>query len=495
MTAVRRVLLLLLGGAAAGLLLGALVGVTTSILWVAPLALAVGFGLMYSTWRDPVVGAVVVVAFVPALSGLSRGLVVPAFKVSEVLLMVCVAGLLLSRPRRWRAVNGVDLALLLFAVAALCFAVYHASDGSSDLESVLRIGLQPTFLLMTWWVASRGVERPHDLAVVLRWMLLVSLVPGALSVLQFFDVAGLDQILIQLTSDGVLDEGSRAESTRVTGPFPIWHSVGGYLLVPVVLAATLLLRGDRSVLRRRWLMLVLLVDLAALVLAVTVTILVWLPVAFLVAAALAGQLRRGSVLLLAMAAAAVLAFPSVLQERVEEQSTQTSYTAGGVLPQTVEYRILVWQRDYLPLLDEAAVAGLGNDPPADVVFTSTENQYITYALRGGLGLVAAAVLVMGALAVRSWRHARIPESARPDEDDPSPARSGAMVVFGIVLFLPAALMVWPYLTNAGLSQTLFAFAGAVLALEPRRLTRFAALLAQERREAAEPGRPSQLLQG
>lgn len=493
MTAARRALLLLLGGGVAGLVLGALAGVTMSILWVAPLALVVGSLLMYGSWRYPVVGAVMVVAFVPALSGLSRGLIVPAFKVSEVLLIVCVAGLLLSRPRRWRAASGVDLALVLFAVTGLSFAVYHAtSDGSAALESVLRVGLQPTFLLMTWWGASRGVERPVDLVVVLRWMLLVSVVPGALSVLQYFDVAGLDQVLISLTSDGVLSEGARAETDRVTGPFPIWHSLGGYLLVPVTLAATLLLRGDTRVMSRRLLVLVLLVDLAALVLAVTVTLLLWLPVAFLVAAALAGRLRKGLALAAVLTVAALLAFPSVLEDRVEQQSTQSRYTQGGILPQTLEYRILVWQRDYVPLLEDAAVAGLGNDPPTDVVFGSTENQYITFALRGGLGLVGASVLVMGALGVRSWRHSRVPddghrEDGHPDDGDPSPARSAAMVTFGIVLFLPAALMVWPYLTNAGLSQTLFAFAGAALALEPRTPTRFVELLAPER-HAASAGR-------
>ncbi len=480
MTGLRPALLLVAGAAVAG----AVVGASSSVFWLAPVALVVVAALGWAVWRNPVVGAVVVVAFVPALAGLARGLVVPSLKVSELLLALCVAAMLLSRPRRWRAATGVDAAMVVLALTGLGFAMYHATDGSSELESVLRVGLQPTFLLMTWWAASRGVVSSRDLVVVLRWMLAVSVVPGLLAVLQYFDVGSIGQVLVDLTSDGVLDEASRLESDRVTGPFPIWHSLGGYLLVPVVLAATLLLRGDRTVMPRGWLLLVLLVDLAALVLAVTVTLLLWLPVAFLVAAALAGRLRRGLVMTLVLAAAALLAFPQVLTERVEEQQTQSTYTAGGVLPQTVEYRLLVWERDYLPLVDEAAAAGLGNDPPTDVVFGSTENQYLTFVLRGGVLLVLAAVVGVGAIAVRAWRHARAPDGTRPDDGPQSVARSAAMATFGILLFLPAALMVWPYLTNAGLSQILFAFAGAALAREPWRASRFAVHVPTPAREPA-----------
>lgn len=455
--------------------LGAVAGASTLLVWAAPFVLAIGIGLGVAVWRTPVVGAVVVVAFVPALSGLARGLAVPGLKVSEVLLMVCVAALLLRRPRRWRAASGADLALLAFALVAVGFAVYHSSDGSSELESVLRVGLQPTFLLMTWWVASRGVERTFDLVVVLRWLLVVSVVPALLTIMQYFAVPGVNETLISLTADGVLSPEARLLTDRATGPFPIWHSLGGYLLIPVTLGAVLFLRGDRRVLSRGWLTVVLLVDLSALVLAVTITLLIWLPIAFLVAAALARQLTRAVALVLVIALGAFAAFPQVLLGRVEAQSTQTEYTQGGVLPQTVEYRILVWQRDYLPLFDSAAAAGLGNDLPDDVVFESTENQYITLALRGGLGLVLLALVALGALTVRALRHARAPDEWDPHAlPGPSVARSAAQASLGILVFLPAGMLMWPYLTNAGMSQALFAFAGAALAIEPRRLSRFAA---------------------
>ena len=57
---------------------------------------------------------------------------------------------------------------------------------------------------------------------------------------------------------------------------------------------------------------------------------------------------------------------------------------------------------------------------------------------------------------------------RAGEPAPAVSRSAALTALGVLAFLPAAMMVWPYLTNAGLSQALAGFAGAALALEPRR---------------------------
>ncbi len=457
MTVVRSALVVL-----AAVLVAAVAGASGAVSWAAPIALGAGLLLALATWYRPVVGAVVVVALVPALSGLARGLVVPTLKVSELLLVLCLGALVLRRPDRYRPASGTDAALLLFAVAGLGFAALHSATGTSTLESLVRVGLQPAFFAMAYWVASRGVQQPGDLRVVLRWLLLVSLVPAGTALLEFAAVPGVSQVLAQVTGGGL------QAADRSTGPFPIWHSLGGYLLVPTLLAGVLLLRGDTAVLSRPWLVGVLLVDLAGLVSTITVTFFIWLPVGLLVAAAVGGRLVRGTVLLVALAAAALVLFPSALQGRLEEQSTQTRYTAGGVLPQTVEYRIFVWERDYLPLVQRAPVVGLGNDLPEDVRFPSTENQYITLALRGGVLLPVVAVVALGALTARAWRHARVPDGDRVDEGVPAVTRSAALTALGILVFLPAALMIWPYLTNAGLSQTLAAFAGAALALEPRR---------------------------
>ena len=437
------------------LLAAVLAGLSVTVSWAAPFGVVALVVLSTAASRRPVVAAAVVASVVPALSGLQRGGVVPGFKVSELLLVACAVAVFFARPRGWRPLSGVDAAMMIFAVTGAALAVLHGVTKSLEFDELLRSGMLPAFLLLTWWTASRGVASRHDVALVLRWVLLVSLVPALLGVGQYFDVLGIRELIVTVVGDGLMPLPG-AEASRITGPFPIAHSFGGYLIVPAVLAAVLVLRGDTRVLSRPWLLLVLAVDMVAVVLAVTVTLVIWVPVAILVAATLVRRLRWALALLAVVTLGALVLFPDALGDRLEAQTTAASGTEDGLVPQTLQYRILVWQRDYLPLLGRAWPVGLGIDTPANVQFEATENQYLTFLLRGGIGLLAAAVLALTAVAVRAWRQARVGDG---------PERAGAATVAAILVFLPAAAMVWPYVTNAGLPQSLLGFAGAVLALD------------------------------
>ncbi|MBO1752655.1 hypothetical protein J4G33_12650 [Actinotalea sp. BY-33] len=445
------------------LLVAVLAGATAAITPLGPPAVAVVVGIAVAIWQRPVVAAVVVAAVVPALSGLGRGMLVPGLKISELLLLACAVVVFVRRPRVWRRVSGVDLGLGAFAVAGLGFAVLHHLGGvDGDADTLLRSGLLPAFLFVTWWTASRSVENRGDLVVVLRWVLGLSLVPALIGLGQYVEVPGVREAVMATVGEGLMPTPGEADP-RITGPFPIAHSFGGYLIVPLVLAAGLLLRGDRSVLRRWQLVLVLLVDAAAMVLAVTITFFAWVPVAVLVVGLALGRLRRAAILLAAAGAVAAVVFATALDTRLEQQATPATGTGDGLLPQTVQYRILIWQRDYLPLLGRAAAVGLGIDSPESVQFTATENQYLTLVLRGGVGLLLAAVLALASVGARALRTVRVTEGAE---------RTAAATVLGILAFLPFAAMVWPYVTNAGFPQAVLGFAGAALAVEHARPSRF-----------------------
>ena len=455
--------------------LSAVSAATVVVSPLGPVAVAVGLLLGASIWARPLVGVVVVAAVAPALAGLSRGIGLPGLKLSELLVVVAAVAIFLRRPPRWRRTVGVDFAMAGFAVTSLGFGIFHVTQGTiplligSNLGEAFLVTVQPGFLFLAWWAGSRGVQSSADVPVVLRWVLLVSMVPAIVAVMQYLDLPGVRDALVAVTGNAglLIEEGADAASDessvlRVTGPFTIWHSLGGYLLIPAVLSTVLLLRRDRSVLSMPLLGVVLLVDAAALVLTVTVTLLLWLPVAVLVSALLARRLFRAVGVLAVLAVAALLVFPEAIADRAEQQTSSTASTAGvagadvGAL-QTLQYRIVIWQRDYLPVVSNAAPVGLGTEKVDSALFASTENQLLTYVLRGGIGLVAMAYVAMGALAWRAFRHSWAPAN---------PARSGALALVGVMSFLPAASMVWPYISNAGLSYALVAIAGAVLALEP-----------------------------
>lgn len=441
----------------AALAVAVVAGASVALGAAAPLGVAVAVVLAGAAWRRPVIAAAVVASVVPAMSGLERGGVVPGFKVSELLLVACAVAVFLRRPRGWRPLSGVDLAMIAFAVVGLVLGVLHAVWGNIDVDTLLRSGLLPAFLLVTWWTASRGVADAADLRTVLRWVLLVSLVPALVGILQHFDVLGARELVVTVVGEDGLGPLPGATESRATGPFPIAHSFGGYLIVPTLLAALLLLREDTTVLRRGWLVLVLAVDMVAVVLAVTVTLLAWVPIALLVGAALVQRVRWAVFLLAVVTLASLVLFSDALVDRFEQQTTAASGTEDGLVPQTLQYRILVWQRDYLPLVGRVWPVGIGLDNPENVQFEATENQYLTLLLRGGVALLVAAVVALTAIAVRAAAHARTARTA--------PEGVAAATVVGILVFLPAAAMVWPYVTNAGLPQSLLGFAGAALALD------------------------------
>ncbi|KGM12172.1 hypothetical protein [Cellulomonas bogoriensis] len=438
-------------------------GLSIVVTPVGPVAVAGAALLALAVWRRPVVAAVVVAAVVPALSGLGRGLVIPGLKISEVLLLGCAVVVFLRRPEGWRRFSATDAGLGLFAVAGIGFGIYHQLRGVEGYpDMLLRAGLLPAFLFATWWTASRAVRNREDLVLVLRWVLGLSLLPALVGLAQYADVPGVREVLLVTVGEGLLPLPGEI-NPRVTGPFTIAHSFGGYLIVPVVLATVLLLRGDRTVLRRWQLLTVLAVDVAALVLAVTVTFFFWVPFAVLVAAAVVRRLGRAILLLAVLAAVVGALFSTALDARMEEQTTPAAGTTEGLLPQTVQYRMLVWERDYLPLLSRAAGVGIGIDTPSSVQFDSTENQYLTLVLRGGVGLLLAAVVGLVALGARARRTARSRDGTES---------AAAATVLGILLFLPFAALIWPYLTNAGFPQSLLGFAGAALAADRWRRATF-----------------------
>jgi hypothetical protein len=441
-----------------GLVLGAalvatvLAGATAAAHPAAPLVLAAAGAGVAAVWQRPLVAAVCVVALVPALSGLERGLGVPFLKLSEALLLLSLVVVVLRRPQLGQRFRAADWGLLAFALAGAVFAAVHVLAGTSDPGTFVRVGLQPTMLFMTWWVASRSTRHAADLRVVLRWMLVVSVVPAGLSVLQAFDAPGARSLLLSLTGSPLLAEPGQAGVVRVTGPFPIWHSLAAYVLPAFAVGVLLLLRRDLRVLRPLVLVPVLLVDAAALVLSVTITVIGWAVVAVLLLAFLQKRLAQAVALVTLAGVVSSVLFAAPLAARIQAQVAPESTTSTEV-PQTIAYRIGVWQRDFLPLLERAVPYGVGNELPQSVLFQNTENQYISLTLRGGVLLLLAGIAAVVCVA------AAVAGAARRPRELPGAAAGAAL---GVVLFLPVASMIWPYLTNAGFPQAWLSLAGAVV---------------------------------
>jgi O-antigen ligase len=441
--------------AAALVLIGAVgVGASAVLSPVAPVVVAVALVLGLAAYQRPVIAAVLVVAACPAISGVQRGSGLGPLKASELLLLLATVALVLRRPEAGERLRAADWSLLALAVLGAGLAAAHTINGDSSNVSFVRIGLQPTLLFLTWWTASRAVRDEADLRTVLRWALGASTIPAALAVLQAFDAPVVRGLLVSLTQGASVARPGAAGVARATGPFPLWHSLAAYLLPAIAVTVVLLLRRDRRVLPTTALGVVLAVDVAALVLTVTVTVVVWAALAVLLVAAMQRRLAPAVVLLAVVAAVSAALFAGPITHRLALQTASSSATSHSVVPQTVAYRLEVWRRDYVPLLEPALPWGVGNDLPESVLFQHAENQYLTLLLRGGIALLVAVLMVWVAIGVRLARVAR-------RGSELGGVVAGALLA--VLVFLPLTSMAWPYLTNAGFPQAWLSLAGAASA--------------------------------
>jgi O-antigen ligase len=442
--------------AALTLIAAGAVGATVLLGPAVPVGLAIALLVAVVAWQRPLVAGVVVVAGCPALSGVSRSLGLGALKISELLLVLMVTVVVLRGRVAGQRLRAADVGLLALAGLGAFFAVLHTVTGTSSPASMLRVGLQLLMLFLTYWTVSRSVRTPAELAVVVRWLLILSLAPASLAILQAFDVPGIRSLLIRVTGGPSLAVHGAGGLIRATGPFPIWHSLAAYLLIAVVLSMALLLRPDRRVAPQPVVYVVAAVDVAALVLSVTAPVVGWAAVAVLVLAALRGRFAQAALLLAAATGLAGIVFAGTISARVAEQSTTSAVALheerSSLLPQTIAYRLSIWERDYVPLLGRAVPYGVANELPESAVFQHAENQYILLALRGGL------LLLLGALAAMAVLGRDLLRAARGADQLVAVVAAG---MFGVLIFLPVSAMVWPYLTNAGFPQAFLAVTGAV----------------------------------
>lgn len=446
------------GAIGAALLVGALT-VQSPLLGAAGAA-AVAAGVALA--QRPILLALVAIALVPTTSGLRRGLPVPGLRMSEVLVVLTAVVVLgfaakaLPGPR-WRA---WDWAALLYcsgtAVFALVNSALHQAPITGEDVNVMMGPLQ--FLLLYRSVAA-AMCTPRLRALALRTLLLASIPVSLLAVAQMQGPPFFQNLAVGLTDTKVFITPGYDPVMRATSVFPMWHPLGGYLVVVALVAIALLLLRDTEALRTVWLVGVLGLALVALVLTLTATIIAGLVLGVIVLGWATKRLRFVLTWMVLGGGALLMAFYPIVAERVDAQSTATAATptAGdSILPQTILYRLVIWSEQYLPALRGMWLTGYGPADPPGISWGHTESGYLTLILRGGLLLLFAAILVV----YLSWRTAR---AALPGLEVRADAAIAATVLV-LAVMMPVVNFFFPYFTASGLPQPLWVVWGLLASI-------------------------------
>lgn len=467
------------GSATVALLLGALAVTKPKD----AVALLCGVALVVAVLLRPLVGAVVLAAAVPITSGLASGFPVPHVRLSEALIGAVGVTLIVSVRRRHAvAWATLDWVLLAYGLAWMAFGVLadQALHQHLTLDQWGTVAGQLQFFLVYRGVRI-GAQTKGDRRVALGALVLASLPVAALAVLQEAKAPGVASLIGKLT--GGLTGGSLGSSgsglLRVTGPFVNWAALAGYLLpVVLVVVALALARVDPGQ-RRRWFVAAGVLATVALCLTLEQSAIACgiAGVVFLVRRYdTDGRLTRW--VLLGVAAAVVVASPFLVSRLVHELGGSPGTGRIPWVPQTLSFRWSVWTHQYLPAIGARPLTGYGVVLPSQIRWPFPESQYISFAIEGGLPMLAA----FGGLA---WAMVSGTLAAARSSEPMERALGLALTVAVLAMLVMDAM--WPFLSNGGMPQVLWALMALAVPRGVRRAVPVAGWEGWERGQVRERG--------
>ena len=406
-----------------------------------------GLALVVAVLVRPVIGGLVLVGAVPILSGIAPGLPVAHVRVSELLVGVVGATVLISA-RRSDAVPWSSLDWLLLAYGA-GWAIFGTVDAITLDQHLSITDWGTVFGQLQFFIIYRAVRtslRTHAERRIAVAVLLVATLPVALlAVLQQLRVGPVVRFLTTATG-GLYGPTSVGTSTRATGPFDNWAVLAGYLLPLLLVLCALTLSGQIGRHRRAaWVIGV--VALTGLLLTEELSAILLLSIGTVVLAIQYGRGRRALRFAgMAVVIGALVAAPFLASRLNQELSSTAGSGRHAGVPQTLDYRWNVWTTQYIPAIEVRPLSGYGVDLPASIQWPYPESQYIAFLMEGGLPLLA----LFAGLAWVMFKRSR--EAARSkDPFDQALGRALAVTVVAMVVMN----FIWPFLSNAGLPQVLW----------------------------------------
>jgi hypothetical protein len=349
-----------------------------------------------------------------------------------------------------------DWVALLYVLATVTLGSWDLID-RGDGFSAEAVGelLGPLQFFILYRAVATVLTTSELRAKAIRWILYSSIPVSLLAILQQAGIGSFNSFLTKLTGTDAGSDPTATGLVRATGPFPIWHSLAGYLFLVVMLGLGAYLEGSGRVMRSRRLLWVLVPAVAALITTATLA-----PIfGVLAGAALLGRAygRMGrSVVGVALAIFVVgVLFTPALSSRFEQQygdsvTIQAAKGSDPLIPRTLAARYTIWTEQYVPALSGHWATGWGPGVPPKVDWQWTESLYLTMLVRGGIPLLLIYVWLAGSTITRARRLARAPDFER---------RLLSNVVFTSTVVLLFMQIITPYFVLTGPPHIYWALLG------------------------------------
>ena len=403
-------------------------------------------GLVCMVLARPVFGGFLLVALVPAISGLAPGVLTPNIRASEVLIgVVGVTILVATRPVaavRWGLLEWVLLAygLLWALLGAYNAAALGQHLGFSNFGTL--IGQLQFFLLYRAVRVTLRTPRQRLTAVI---VMMVATVPLAvLAAFQEVNVGGLRPSLVSVT--GNASPLQQSGIIRATSLFGNWAALAGYLF-PILLVLVALGLSGRIRRYRRTALAVGMAMVIGLLLTAELSVLICLVLGLLVIGVQYGQSRRLLTWFAIATAVSLIVVGPVIAQRLNAQFGQVGGSStSSIEPQTVTFRQAIWTQQYLPAIAERPLTGYGTQLPPTIRWPYPESQYIALLIEGGYPLLIMYLCLVVAMLVKANHAARSPDTLEC-------AIGRSLLISVVSLFFLG--ITWPFLSNGGMPQVLW----------------------------------------
>ncbi|MGO2748729.1 MAG: O-antigen ligase family protein [Pseudoclavibacter sp.] len=359
--------------------------------------------------------------------------------------------------------NIFDLVFLSYISLLSFVEVFNALDVPHEIA----VGSITTQLILwaSTWPARLVIRSKRDFRAFLLGLALPAVFVSVLAIAQMLRIEAVAAWIAANVNAGGLESRLEAGRTdiRATSTIGHWTALGGYLAVAgTLLCVELVLRAGDSVKRSGiWVTLGILIIFVG-----SVATLTFSTIAVLAAVLLVTFLKLGArITWVVLGGAAGLVgwsvFGAEVAGRLDAQSVVSRQTADELqwLPSTVAYRVRIWQNETLPALDQRPLTGWGQAVydfpswtqfPTSLSWASPESQWLGLAMRGGIIMLIAFVIVLILIFIVLHR-SRV-----------SLGGGYIVVVTMLVSLLATGLINSPFSTN-GVPQILWPAIGAIMA--------------------------------
>ncbi len=398
-------------------------GVTLFLIWllVIPRPILIVYGLTI---------------IMPLTGGFARGSFVPLLRLGQALLVLAFVFFLIARrsPQGKARLTIIDLAFAFFFLAEAVFPVLalyyrgihldlndtHVVDGATPLQTLL--GPLQYYLLYRIVVATISSDR--QIKRVLELIFIASILVSVIGILE--KVIPSFRILVETYYPPVKFSYLVPEvEVRIGSTLAFYSGLGAYLAFIIIAALACYASGKRVGIHPLLLIATILLGSIALVLTGTFAAWIGLAVGAVAVFLLMRRVPKLVIFVLFGIGLAAILFQSFLSARLNQQLGTGA--AQGVVPQSLAFRIQLWQDFFLPSIGQHLLFGAGPAPAVLNIWPAEESQYLLLLLRGGLTYFLSYFFLIGAAVVLCWR------KIKSKERDTSYAVAISLLVMMVVM--------------------------------------------------------------